>query len=881
MPARLAQHLVARGLLPAQTIDAAQRHQAAHGGSLDTALLELGGVAEAGMLQALADVSELRPVNLADFEPNPEMARFIPANVAQRLGSVPLSEAAGTLHVACTYPPPTRDLQDVSVLLGRKLELWIALEARVQEWIAAVYNTPIPPRFGVLLASLDPANQTPDHTAVTQPEGIPLAPGTASAGEDITLEDALTRDMVEQIARAVAEEPILLEVRKKPKVPPAWAREETVTLAPEHVRQLRESVAAKGREPTVHIDADRARALRAAASLPSPVAPRPSPQTPPRPQPVPQRASQPAPQKPPPLPPPLPSQRLDDRTATPALGTPIPVLDEPVPPPAVVPPAPVATAPVVAPVPIAPAPVAPAPVAPAQAATPAPAAKAEPVGPPWTLEQARTALQSASQDRDELIAVTLRFARQTFEFAAAFAVVRGQAVLRDLSGENAAALLQSRPAIPLDASSVFRTVAMTRGSYVGPPPGDTLTTSYLQQLSRAPRTLFLFPVEVKNRVVCIVYGDPGANAVSQRRLSELLLFCRELPRAFGDLLMFRKQRFGNAKLASVLSLDDLEPSADASAGLGWSPSVRSTPGSTRTISYPEFQLEDPLRPPSDFGPLLQKLTGPDAAARANAMAELARTPEASARELAKHFPGPTAWSRFPVTELPEPEELGPIPAALSRLGRAGAEALAPLLDSDDGNRRYYALLAAGSLRYPELVGGVLRGLFDYEPDIAAAARAAASTLRRLPRFDTAMRDLRQELAALDPLRRSLAARALGVLHDRESIEALINLTGSEDALCAQTAAEALNEITRAGLKPDQRRWSAWWAENRGRLRAEWLISALRHADLDVRLSAIEELSRAMNDNLGYFADAPHAARDAAVAKWQNALAQNPKLKRLD
>jgi Type II secretion system (T2SS), protein E, N-terminal domain len=246
MPDHLAQHLVARGLLPAQTIEAAQRHRATHGGSLDTALLELGGVAEAGMLQALADVSALRPVNLADFEPNPEMARFIPANVAQRLGSVPLSDDAGTLHVACTYPPPTRDLQDVSVLLGRKLELWIAIEARVQEWIASVYGTQVPPRFGVLLASLDPA---PAVEPVPEPQ---RQSGTAPVVEDITLEDALTRDMVEQIARAVAEEPILLDVRKKPAEEPiTWTREETVLIDPEHVRQLRESAAAKGREPTV------------------------------------------------------------------------------------------------------------------------------------------------------------------------------------------------------------------------------------------------------------------------------------------------------------------------------------------------------------------------------------------------------------------------------------------------------------------------------------------------------------------------------------------------------------------------------------------------------------------------------------------------------
>ena len=176
---------------------------------------------------------------------------------------------------------------------------------------------------------------------------------------------------------------------------------------------------------------------------------------------------------------------------------------------------------------------------------------------------------------------------------------------------------------------------------------------------------------------------------------------------------------------------------------------------------------------------------------------------------------------------------------------------------------------------------MLRGLFDFEPDISSAARAAAAALRRLPRFADAMRNLRQELASVDTLRRSLAARALGVLHDRESVEGLINLTASDDELCAQAATEALREITKASFGPDQRRWTAWWAENRTRSRSDWLVAALRHPEVDVRLSAIEELSKHLNDNLGYFADGPAEEREPAVRKWEGALMQNPRLRRLE
>jgi HEAT repeat protein len=249
--------------------------------------------------------------------------------------------------------------------------------------------------------------------------------------------------------------------------------------------------------------------------------------------------------------------------------------------------------------------------------------------------------------------------------------------------------------------------------------------------------------------------------------------------------------------------------------------------------------------------------------------------------LVHNFPGPTAWSRLPVVELPEAEELGPIPGALARLGRPAAQALVALLDADDPDTRYFALLTAGNLPYPELVDGTLRGLFDLEPDISSAARAAATALRKLPRFDAQMRSLRQELAAVDSLRRTLAARALGVLHDRESIDGLIGLTGSQDQMCAQAAAEALREITKVSLGTQPRAWSAWWAENRGKVRAQWLVSALRDGDVDIRLSAIEELSKAVNNNLGYFADAPHHERETAVKRWEQALVGNDRLRRLD
>ncbi|HZI10758.1 MAG TPA: FrgA protein [Myxococcus sp.] len=906
MPARLTQLLVSRMLLSQEKAGEVLRQYQARGGHMDTVLLELGVSGEADVLAMLGEVSGFRPVNLLDFEPNPDVASFIPPKIAERLCVVPLSLDGSTLHVACGYPVPKKELDEVGFLLGKPLELWVATELRVREWISTIYRQPLPPRFTQLQATLSPPAQPP-----------PAPPP----------DDALTADMVERLARAVAQEPLPTEVRAPreratpPPPPPEATRPPAQRPPPPPPPEATVSPPAFVRAP-----------LR--LNMPAPEAPRPSTPTAPPPQPPPANTAPPArPPQPPPAPAQAPSNGAQAARPPAAPTTPS---TAPVPPagarpaalneaqggtPQVWPPGPpqAASAAVNIPPtklfgsPLAGAKAAPAsepaflvfpnPNAPQRPPAPAPSAPPPPARPPqpassqdvpdWTLAQARASLKDATKDRDKLIDVALRFGRRTFDYVAAFAVVRGAAQGWESRGEGMAGEQLATVSVPLDAGSVFRTVAVTRGSYAGPLPPDALTRHYLELFGRlAPRTVFLYPVEVKGRLVAILYGDCGQKPMSQRRLSDFILFCQDLASAFQELILFRKQRVAELRApedVEELTIDVDVPAATPApapavvAGLGWSPFFGrgGTSGSVgRAAALPPRAQSQEERPPPDFTPLLRRLTGPDAAQRSNAMVELARSPEASARVLAQHFPGPTAWSRLPVVELPEADELGPIPGALSRLGRPAAHALAPLLDSPDADTRYFALLTAGSLPYVELVDGVLRGLFDLEPDISSAARVAAAALKQLPRLDAALRELRLELSGKDPLRRSLAARALGSLHDREAIEGLIQLTGGGDEMCAQAAAEALREVTRMTFGLDTRVWKAWWAENRSRRRADWLITALRHRELDVRLAAIEELSRALNDTLGYYADAPEAERDAAVRRWEAAAVEAANARRL-
>lgn len=970
MPQRLAQHLIARGLLPARVVDEALRRLGREGGSLDTVLLEMGAVSEVGILQAISDVSGVRLVNLADFEPNAEAGPLMPFKMARQLNVVPLSVDGAALHIACAYPLQQTQLKDVGFLLGRKLELWVALECRVRDWQQVLYAEKVEPRYAKLLSQLDPS----------RPKFIEPVP----AGETVS------PDVMERIARGIVEEPVLLDRPKPRRSAPTPKPRPTIEIVDEkpaaptavlpplplggedepnktsvidvtaYSRFARAGHAAPevAAAPEVGLDelsSTRVMDLRGYNAFAKEVSSSTVEAAPPvatEPPPPPPRISFPGGVLPPrksagdaapskksepvafvqPASAPRPGVekvRPAERKAVPAPKPPAPVITrapvEPPPPPSA--PTVVEATPERAPEPLpppvhetdfsdvkaptvveaapAPEPVSPPvdetdfsdvnevvsspgapPVVPPEPATPpdftrqamaqppAPLPEPEPApvidysqpgilpAPPglaassateWSLAQARAALKSAVHDRDALINVVLEYARRTFEYVGAFAVMRGAAVGWDARGDGEIAAIRQL-AIPLDAASVFRTVALTRGSYVGPLPPDALSQHYLALLGRLPRTVFLWPVEVQSRLVAMLYGDCGARPISQRRLADFILFCQELPTAFHELILFRKQ---NPRVPQEFA---------------------STSGVMPDPGYAQDGAT--AQPPADaewFNGLITLLTGPDPSERSMAMQEFMKTPDASAQALASAFPGPTGWSRLPVVELPEPDELGPVPGALARLGQAGASAVAPLLDHSDSDTRYLALLTAGSLRYPDVVDGVLRGLFDYEPDISSAARAASAALRLLPHFQSRLPALRQELASSDALRRSLAARALGVLHDRQSIEGLINLTGSDDELCAQSAGDALKEITRAGFGSNVSAWTAWWARARERRRIEWLVEALDADDFDLRLAAIEELSRTFGDNFGYFADGPEREREGAVARWKNVVASRSDL----
>jgi HEAT repeat protein len=205
---------------------------------------------------------------------------------------------------------------------------------------------------------------------------------------------------------------------------------------------------------------------------------------------------------------------------------------------------------------------------------------------------------------------------------------------------------------------------------------------------------------------------------------------------------------------------------------------------------------------------------------------------------------------------------------MARLKAHAVPHVEPLLREGNPDERFFAVLLAGSLRQAALLPALAKALFDPVAEVAAAARAAAGSLRMLPGFEeTVLRPLRAELGGADPDRIASAALAIGRARDVQAIPPLIPLTGHADDRVAAEASDALTQITKQTHGDSPRRWTAWWESNKNRPRVEWLVEGLAHKDLQVRLSSIDELVEITSDSMGYLADGPRKERERALEKW--------------
>lgn len=158
-------------------------------------------------------------------------------------------------------------------------------------------------------------------------------------------------------------------------------------------------------------------------------------------------------------------------------------------------------------------------------------------------------------------------------------------------------------------------------------------------------------------------------------------------------------------------------------------------------------------------------------------------------------------------------------------------------------------------------------VLDRDAAVSASACERLGLLRRDPAVRPAAERLRRALLSGIASRATASARALGALRDVEAIPLLVQVLETSERDAAEAAALALREITLQPLGVDARGWLAWWKDNRGRGRAEWLFSGLTSAERETRLAAARELAALAPPPVDYSADMAPAERARAAREW--------------
>jgi HEAT repeat protein len=255
-------------------------------------------------------------------------------------------------------------------------------------------------------------------------------------------------------------------------------------------------------------------------------------------------------------------------------------------------------------------------------------------------------------------------------------------------------------------------------------------------------------------------------------------------------------------------------------------------------------------------------SAPGSPERRESLRRLLTDPVEALRALCAALPGP-----------PDPEAqdalgaLGPIAAAVAAFGSRAVPPLLAMAQEPDPVRRRAAvviLAAAGDpAAYPALADRAL----DPDPDVSAAAADGLGAHRRDPGMRAIPEKLRRALLSGLSSRASGAARALGALRDVDAIPLLVQVLDTPDRATADAAGAALARITLQRHGSDPRAWLAWWKQNRGRGRAEWLFSGLTNPEREVRVAAAAELADAAPPPVTYSPDADPDERENVARSW--------------
>ncbi|MEM7480243.1 MAG: hypothetical protein AAF481_03620 [Acidobacteriota bacterium] len=173
---RLGEVLVERGWVESSELGRALSAQRTLGGRLGTCLLEAAAIDEGRLLEALSTqlaVPSVDPDQLRTI--SEDTLRLVPEGVSRRLRAIPFRRHGDRIEVAMLDPTDLAGQDEIAFATGRRVEPFVATEARIAEALDRYYRAECPERLSRLLDRLNRSRYLWNQGDDVQHSGLALA----------------------------------------------------------------------------------------------------------------------------------------------------------------------------------------------------------------------------------------------------------------------------------------------------------------------------------------------------------------------------------------------------------------------------------------------------------------------------------------------------------------------------------------------------------------------------------------------------------------------------------------------------------------------------------------------------------------------------------
>lgn len=137
---QLGELLIERGIIKPPQLGQALEFQKEKGGLIGEILVALSFCKEVDIAQALTAQYGFPYLPLANYEIDPEVIKIIPGRVCRQYLLVPIDKMGNSLTVAISNPLNVAAIEDVELLSGCNVQIFISISADIKKAIDKYYK---------------------------------------------------------------------------------------------------------------------------------------------------------------------------------------------------------------------------------------------------------------------------------------------------------------------------------------------------------------------------------------------------------------------------------------------------------------------------------------------------------------------------------------------------------------------------------------------------------------------------------------------------------------------------------------------------------------------------------------------------------------------